>query len=197
VAAMGTIRLAQQVREGAATSLRQVALVMLFLLSGCLVPGEKGIPSLNVSSAAFGEGAPIPVMYTCDGANVSPPLAWGAVPAGTAGIALVVSDPDAPRGTFIHWVAYNILPGTREIPAGAPGKTALPAGSVQGTNDFGRPAYGGPCPPPGKAHHYHFTIYALDAPLALSGNRDAKALTQAVAGHILARGELVGIYQRK
>ena len=194
---MGTIRLAQQVREGAAMTLRQIALVMLFLLSGCLVTGERSVPSLNVSSAAFNSGAPIPVMYTCDGANASPPLSWSGVPQGTAGLALVVSDPDASRGTFIHWVAYNIPPGTREIPAGAPGKSALPAGSVQGTNDFGRAAYGGPCPPPGKPHHYHFTVYALDAPLTLSGNRDAGALTQAIAGHVLARGELVGIYQRR
>ncbi|MDD1669794.1 MAG: YbhB/YbcL family Raf kinase inhibitor-like protein [Methanomicrobiales archaeon] len=135
-------------------------------------------------------------MYTCDGTDISPPLSWGPAPQGTASIAILVTDPDASGGTFIHWVAYNIPPGTREIPAGAPGKDVMPAGSVQGMNDMGRPGYGGPCPPKGKPHHYHFTVYALDSAINLTGKRDGRMLAEALAGHTLAQGDLVGIYRR-
>ncbi|MDD1671055.1 MAG: YbhB/YbcL family Raf kinase inhibitor-like protein [Methanomicrobiales archaeon] len=185
------------IRERAARAARAITLLPLFVLSGCLVPAARtGIPPLQVSSAAFPGGGDIPAMYTCDGANVSPPLAWSAPPQGTATLAILVTDPDAPGGTFIHWVAYNLPPGTREIPAGEPGRNVLPAGSVQGTNDMGRTGYGGPCPPRGKPHHYHFTVSALDTAVNLSGRRDGRMLGQAVAGHVLARGELVGLYQR-
>jgi Raf kinase inhibitor-like YbhB/YbcL family protein len=135
-------------------------------------------------------------MYTCDGANVSPPLSWTDPPPGTAGFAILVTDPDAPGGTFTHWVACNIPSGTREIPAGARGKNALPAGSVEGRNDFGRAGYGGPCPPGGRAHHYHFTVYALDTALTISGKRDGQMLQEALKGHVLAWGEITGIYSR-
>jgi Raf kinase inhibitor-like YbhB/YbcL family protein len=195
---MGKLRLFNRVREGAAGAVRQLALVLICILSGCLVPGEGGggVSVLNVSSTAFAPNGQIPVMYSCDGANNSPPLSWSAPPQGAASIAVLVTDPDAPGGTFIHWVAYNIPPGTRGIPAGAPGKDILPAGSVQGTNDFGRAGYGGPCPPRGMPHHYHFTVYALDRTLTLAGRRDGRMLEKALTGHILARGEIVGIYRR-
>ncbi|HVP25349.1 MAG TPA: YbhB/YbcL family Raf kinase inhibitor-like protein [Methanomicrobiales archaeon] len=194
---MEHLRLLPLVRKGAARAARSLAVLLLCILSGCLVPGGRApVPALNVSSAAFPMGGQIPVIYTCDGANVSPPLSWGTSPPGTVSIAILVSDPDAPGGTFIHWVAYNIPPGTREITAGGPGRNVLPAGSVQGTNDMGRTAYGGPCPPRGKPHHYHFTVSALDTSLNLSGKRDGRVLEGAIGGHLLARGEVVGIYQR-
>jgi Raf kinase inhibitor-like YbhB/YbcL family protein len=192
---MEKLRLAFQVWEGAGRGAR--FLLLLFLLSGCLVPGgRRGIPAMSVSSAAFDPGGDIPVMYTCDGENISPPLSWSAAPQGTAGIAILVTDPDAPGGTFVHWVTYNIPPDTRELPAGARGKTILPAGSIQGTNDMGRQGYGGPCPPRGTPHHYHFTVYALDMTLTLGGKRDGRMLEEALAGHILARGEITGLYRR-
>ena len=116
---MKHLRLVDSVRNSAARAARQLVLVLIFICSGCLVPGEKGaMPVFNVSSDAFARDGPIPVIYTCDGTNISPPLSWGPVPQGTASIAILVTDPDAPSGTFIHWVAYNIPPGIREIPAG-------------------------------------------------------------------------------
>ncbi|HMA04575.1 MAG TPA: YbhB/YbcL family Raf kinase inhibitor-like protein [Methanomicrobiales archaeon] len=189
--------LVPRVRAGAARAVRALPLIPLFILSGCLVPGARtGTPVLEVSSAAFAPGGEIPVMYTCDGANVSPPLSWSAPPQGTESIAILVTDPDAPGGTFVHWVAWNIPPGTREIPSGSAGKPVLPTGSVQGTSDFGRQGYGGPCPPGGKPHHYHFVVYALDSALTLPGKRDGRTLESSVRGHILAQGETIGIYRR-
>ncbi|MDD1662494.1 MAG: YbhB/YbcL family Raf kinase inhibitor-like protein [Methanomicrobiales archaeon] len=186
-----------RVREGAARAAGHLTLLLLFISSGCLIPGGRGgAPALEVSSEAFASDGQIPVMYTCDGTDISPPLSWGPAPQGTASIAILATDPDASGGTFIHWVAYNIPPGTREIPAGAPGKDVLPVGSVQGMNDMGRPGYGGPCPPKGKPHHYHFTVYALDSTISLTGKRDGRMLAEALAGHILAQGELVGLYRK-
>jgi Raf kinase inhibitor-like YbhB/YbcL family protein len=194
---MKHLGLLTRLRKGAARAARHLALVLLFISSGCLIPGGKGgTPAMEVSSDAFAKEGQIPVGYTCDGTNISPPLSWGPVPHGTASIAILVTDPDAPGGTFIHWMAYNIPPGTREIPVGGPGKDVLPAGSVQGMNDMGRPGYGGPCPPKGIPHHYHFTVYALDSTISLTGKRDGRMLAEALAGHILAKGETVGIYRR-
>jgi Raf kinase inhibitor-like YbhB/YbcL family protein len=183
--------------EGAARVLGPLGLVLLFILSGCLVPGEKrAARALGVSSQAFTPGGEIPRAYTCDGANTSPSLSWDGVPPGTESIAILVTDPDAPGGTFVHWVAYNIPPGTREIPEGAPGRTVLPPGSLQGMNDMGRTGYAGPCPPRGRPHHYQFTVYALDTTISPSRGQDGRAIQEAFTGHILARGELVGIYSR-
>jgi len=181
----------------ATRALRPLALVLIFVCSGCLVPGQREAgATLEVTSAAFADGGQIPVNHTCDGADISPPLAWGQVPAGTAGLAILVTDPDAPGGNFFHWVVYSIPPGTRSIPAGAVERAGLPGGSIQGVNDFGRQGYGGPCPPKGKPHHYHFTVYALDSAVSPAGTRDGRMLARAMEGHILARGEIAGIYQR-
>ncbi|MGA2934633.1 MAG: YbhB/YbcL family Raf kinase inhibitor-like protein [Methanomicrobiales archaeon] len=194
---MKQLRLVTRVRERAARAARHLTLVLLFISSGCLISGGRGgAPALDVSSDAFSGDGQIPVVYTCDGTDISPPLSWAPVPQRTASIALLVTDPDAPGGTFIHWTVYNIPPGTRGIPAGAPGKNVLPAGSLEGVNDMGRPGYGGPCPPRGKPHHYHFTVYALDSTIHLTGKRDGRMLADAVTGHILAQGELVGMYRR-
>ena len=194
---MKHLLLVTRVCDRAARAARHLTLLLLFISSGCLVPGGRGgAPALVVSSDAFTRDGQIPVVYTCDGSDISPPLSWGPVPQETAGIAILVTDPDAPGGTFIHWVAYNIPPGTRGIPAGAPGKNVLPAGSLQGMNDMGRQGYGGPCPPKGKPHHYHFTVYALDSAISLTGKREGRMLAEVLAGHILAQGELVGLYRR-
>ena len=194
---MKHLRLVTRVRDGAARAARHLTLPLFFISSGFLIPGGRGgAPALVVSSDAFARDGQIPVIYTCDGSDISPPLSWAPVPQGTANIAILVTDPDASGGTFIHWVAYNIPPGTRGIPAGAPGKNVLPAGSLQGMNDMGRQGYGGPCPPKGKPHHYHFTVYALDSAISLTGKRDGRMLAEALAGHILAQGELVGLCRR-
>jgi len=194
---MEKIPLVARAREGAARAARSLALILVCVSSGCLVQGNGGVPALNVTSAAFTLGGEIPVVYTCDGANISPPLTWDAPPGGTKSMAILVTDSDAPGETFVHWAAYNIPPGTREIPAGAWGEKVLPAGSLEGMNDFGRPGYGGPCPPRGKPHHYHFTVYALDTTLNPGGKVDGRMLEAALAGHVLSRGEIVGIYGRR
>jgi Raf kinase inhibitor-like YbhB/YbcL family protein len=138
----------------------------------------------------------IPAKYTCSGAGLSPQLAWNAPQTRTSSFALIVTDPDAPRGTWVHWVLYNLPAETRALPEGLPALGQLPDGALQGRNDFGEIGYGGPCPPPGPPHHYHFTLYALDAKLNLPVGAMRAQVEAAMQGHILAKGELVGSYQR-
>lgn len=152
---------------------------------------------ITLTSTAFEAGAGIPERYTCDGADLSPPLKWIGVPEATKGLALICDDPDAPLKTWVHWVVYGIPPGATELAEGVPGKETLPDGSRQGRNDFGRKSYGGPCPPRGKPHRYFFKLYALDAELDLEPGARKKDLEKAMKGHVLARGELVGTYRRK
>lgn len=194
---MENLGMTTRIRKEAARALYNLVLVLVFICTGCLMAGQQAaIPSLSVTSPAFRDGGQIPVDHTCDGKNLSPPVAWSEVPAGTASIAFLVTDTDASGGSFVHWVVYNIPPGTRDFPAGGNGKSLLPAGSVEGTNDFGQAGYGGPCPPRGSPHHYHFTVYALDAPVSMAGAQDGRAFLRAMEGHILARGETVGMFQR-
>jgi Raf kinase inhibitor-like YbhB/YbcL family protein len=148
---------------------------------------------MNLTSTSF-QGSQIPAKFTCSGAGISPQLAWTAPPAATASFALTVTDPDAPRRTFVHWVLYDLPAGTRALPEGLPRQ--LTDGALQGRNDFGEIGYGGPCPPPGSPHHYVFTLYALDAKLNLPVGATRAQVEAAMQGHILARGELIGIYQR-
>ncbi len=159
------------------------------------VPGMgkelKKMKEMTVTSAAFTEGKPIPSLYTCEGKDVNPPLAFGSVPAGTRSLALIVDDPDAPVGTWVHWVMWNIPPDIREI-----GEGRLPPGAKQGMNDFRRNSYGGPCPPSGT-HRYYFRLYALDTTLDLAPSTDRAALERAMKGHILAGGLLMGTYRRR
>jgi Raf kinase inhibitor-like YbhB/YbcL family protein len=145
--------------------------------------------SITVSSTAFADGADIPRRYTCDGANVSPPLRFAGIPAGTRELALLVEDPDAPGGTFVHWVAWGIDPATPELTEGA-----TPPGT--GVNGFGRRGYGGPCPPRGAPHRYVFTVFALSHPVTLSPAASADDLRRAAAGIVLAQGRLTGRYAR-
>ncbi|NYT07727.1 MAG: YbhB/YbcL family Raf kinase inhibitor-like protein [Methanomicrobiales archaeon] len=152
--------------------------------------------TLGLTSPAFGNGDRIPAHHACTGKNDSPPLAWEAAPEGTASLALICEDPDCATGTFIHWILYNIPPGTTSLPAGIPHKPVLPDGAAQGMNDFGKMEYGGPCPPPGKPHHYFFRLYALDTLLHLRAPVTRKSVGAAMEGHVIARGELVGIFSR-
>jgi hypothetical protein len=160
-----------------------------------LVPG---IPMFTLASSAFQNGDTIPRPYTCDGADESPPLEWRSVPARTAAYALLVEDPDAPHGTFIHWVLYDLPGGTTSLPAGVPKEGTLPqlGGARQGRTSFGTVGYGGPCPPPGPAHHYHFRLYALDATLGLATGATRDQVVAAMRGHELGQAELVGLYAR-
>jgi Raf kinase inhibitor-like YbhB/YbcL family protein len=155
--------------------------------------GEKGrrtMGELRITSPAFASGEAIPARYTCDGADVSPPLAIAGVPEQARSLALVMDDPDAPVGTWVHWVEWNIDPKTREIP-----ENGSPPGGVEGRNSWHRTGYGGPCPPSGS-HRYFFKLYALDALLDLPSGAGKTELERAMRGHVVAEGELMGTYRR-
>ncbi len=155
---------------------------------------------LEVSSPAFAAGERIPQVhaYAPEGRNVSPPLAWRGVPTGARELALIVEDPDAPRTEpWVHWVLYGIPVSAPGLPEGASSGSGLPAGTLQGENDFGERGWGGPLPPPGHGtHHYHFKLYALDAELGLPAGASKAELLRAMAGHVVAEGELIGTYSR-
>jgi Raf kinase inhibitor-like YbhB/YbcL family protein len=147
-------------------------------------------------SSAFEAGSVIGRAYTCDGRDINPPLRWENPPGGTRSYALICDDPDAPMGTWVHWVIYNIPAAARELAEGLPAREKSPDGSLQGQNDFGRIGYGGPCPPRGKPHRYFFRLYALDAVPGLGPGATRKALLKAIEGHVLAQAELMGSYGR-
>jgi len=151
---------------------------------------------LSLSSIAFKGGERIPVKYTCEGQDVSPPLTWSEPPQGTQSLTLIVDDPDAPGGAFTHWVLFNIPPDSGELPEAVPTQAQLSSGALQGKNDFGKIGYGGPCPPPGRPHRYCFTLYALDRVLDLKAGVSKKQVLDAMQGHILAQEQLIGTYQR-
>jgi len=152
-------------------------------------------PSLRIRSESFSDGAAIPRRYTCDGANISPQLAWQAAPAGTKSFAMVMNDPDAPVD-FTHWLVWNIAPAIHGLAESASPPGAMPQGAIEGKNSFGRMGYGGPCPPPGKPHHYVFRIYALDVRLDLPAGATRNQVEAAMSGHIVAQGQVIGTYQR-
>jgi Raf kinase inhibitor-like YbhB/YbcL family protein len=151
--------------------------------------------SFSLISSAFRDGDTIPESYTCTGVNKSPPVLWKGVPNGVRSLALIVSDPDAPRGTFVHWVIYNIDPASRGLPATVSTSTSL-ANAEQGVNGRSELGYTGPCPPVGPPHHYHFRLYALDQKLKLKPGATAQQLEAAMKGHLIGTAELVGIFQR-
>jgi Raf kinase inhibitor-like YbhB/YbcL family protein len=146
--------------------------------------------SLTITSHAFTEGGAIPRRHTCDGENLSPPLEWVGVPDGASSLALIVDDPDAPAGVWVHWVLWNI-PADRSALF-----EANRGGGVEGSNDFRRTGYGGPCPPRGATHRYFFKLYALDTSLNLKPGASKRDLERAMQGHILAEGRLMGVYRR-
>jgi Raf kinase inhibitor-like YbhB/YbcL family protein/uncharacterized protein (TIGR00297 family) len=174
------------------------AILAGFLLSSPLPDLSNGgaeMMNLTVSSPAFASGQPIPSKYTCDGGNTSPALTWGDVPQNARSLALIVDDPDAPMGTYTHWVVYNLPPDINGLSEGQPAGT-LSNGGTQGTNSSRNNAYFGPCPPPGKPHRYFFKLYALDIDPSLAPVLSVEKLTSAMAGHVLAQGEWMGTYKR-
>ncbi len=150
---------------------------------------------MEITSPAFKEGTSIPVKYTCDGQDISPPLAWQNVPVTARSLALIGEDPDAPRGTWVHWVVYNIPSTTANLAENIKAEKEFPNGMRQGSNDWPRIGYGGPCPPSGT-HRYYFKLYALDTMLDLEPGAAKAQVLQAIQGHILAEAQLMGKYQR-
>ncbi len=173
----------------------------VFLLAGVLLliglpawPGQAQTNPLKLESPAFAQGQPIPRQYSCEGADVSPPLRWSDPPQGVKSLALIFDDPDAPVGDWVHWVIYNLPAATRSLPEAVP-KTESAAGGLQGRSSFKKIGYGGPCPPSGT-HHYFFRLYALDTPLSLPPGAEKKDVEAAMQSHIVGKAELMGTYQR-
>jgi Raf kinase inhibitor-like YbhB/YbcL family protein len=151
---------------------------------------------ISISSNAFEHEATIPARHTCDSENLSPQLRWKRVPEKTKSLALIMDDPDAPGRTFVHWVIFNMPKDRLELVEDVPKDPELQDGSIQGQTDFGRVGYGGPCPPPGRPHRYFFKIYALDKKLSLSSKASKADVEEAMKGHVLGQGALMGRYGR-
>ena len=151
--------------------------------------------SFRLATPAFEDGAMIPKKFTCDGPNVSPPLTWTEPPKSTKSFAVIVDDPDAPSGTWVHWLLYDVPADTRELSEGVRKDRQLPNGALQGRNDFGKIGYNGPCPPRGGPHRYFFKLYALDARTNLKAGASKSDLERAMKGHILAQAEIIGRFQ--
>lgn len=151
---------------------------------------------VTLTSPAISPGSPIPDECSCSGADLSPALAWGGAPQATKSFALIVEDPDAPGGTFIHWVAYNIPSQVTSLPAAVPQIAEIAGGGTNGINGFDHVGYNGPCPPPGKTHHYLFRLFAIDVKLNPGDKPNADAIRSAMNGHVVASGELVGTFER-
>lgn len=160
--------------------------------------GKKEVEAmaLQIQSSAFEDGATIPKKYTCDGDDRSPALSWSGAPDGTKSFALICDDPDAPMGTWVHWVLWDLPLDTVSLLEGIPADTQLAVGAKQGLNSWPRVGYGGPCPPPGKPHRYYFKLYALDTTLNLPSSANKAALEKAMKGHILAEAQVMGKYGR-
>jgi Raf kinase inhibitor-like YbhB/YbcL family protein len=178
-----------------------LAALLLGLAAG-LAAAQKGETpmTLAITSPSFTHQGQIPSQFTCEGKDLSPALAFSGVPAGAKSLALIVDDPDAPdpkapKMTWVHWLLYNLPPDTKGLPE-AVSDQALPAGTRQGVSDFRKTGYGGPCPPIGR-HRYFFKLYALDAVLPDLGRTDKAGLEKAMQGHVLAKAELMGTYQKK
>jgi len=152
--------------------------------------------SFEIVSTAFSAGGAIPQKFTCDGPDDSPQLTWTDPPAKTQSFAIIMDDPDAPVGTWVHWVIYDLPANARELAEGVAKQEQLLSGARQGRNDFGKIGYGGPCPPAGKPHRYFFKLYALDAKLGLKAGAKKSDVERAMQGHILALAELIGRYGR-
>jgi len=169
---------------------------ILALLATSVVMAKDPPANLELKTTAFKAGGTIPAKYTCSGADISPALSWNQPPARTQSLALVVDDPDAPAGTWVHWVIYNLPASARQLPEGVPRGEAVVSGGKQGLNDFPQNGYGGPCPPPGKPHRYFFRLYALDTLLDLRSPVHRNDVDAAMKGHILAQAELMGTFGR-
>ena len=188
-------------RSGAFCLVAPALLLALGAVAGCGKTGNDDLPkdvkdSIKLDSTAFKEGETIPKRHTGDGKDTSPPLHWDEPPGGTKSFVLICDDPDAPGGTFTHWLLYNLPPDRRKLDEGVPAKKELPGGARQGKNDQDKIGYGGPAPPAGKPHRYYFRLYALDTKLDLPAGADRKELLKAMKGHELAAGQLMGRYSR-
>jgi hypothetical protein len=182
----------------------------LLLVGGCaLIPSPSAttapsemtgegvaLATLELTSEAFGPQEAIPQRFTCDGEDISPPLSWSAPPDATRSFVLIMDDPDAPMGTWVHWVLFNVPSDERALPENVPAEEQLSDGSLHGKNSWGRSDYGGPCPPSGSTHRYVFKLYALDTQLDLEAGATKKQVLDAIDGHVLGYGELVGTYSR-
>jgi Raf kinase inhibitor-like YbhB/YbcL family protein len=159
-------------------------------------PLQSELMSFTLSSPAFPPNGAIPALYTCEGRDISPPLAWSNAPPGAKSFALIHDDPDAPHGRWVHWVLFNLPPSTRQLDDTYPSDPEQPDGARQGLTDFGRTGYGGPCPPSGT-HRYLFTLYALDRMLAVRPGTSVQEVESAMKGHIVGQAQLMGTYRRK
>jgi len=157
---------------------------------------EPKSPTIELKSMSFAAGEPIPAKHTCDGSNLSPQLSWSNIPDSARELVLICDDPDAPGGTWVHWVVYGLSPDSTGLPENIAQKGVV-SGARQGINDFRKTGYGGPCPPRGPAHRYFFRLYAIDKQLGLEPGATKPEVMKAIEGHILARGELIGLYKRR
>jgi hypothetical protein len=172
----------------------RISLLFLALFNVTISIGGAAM-AITVTSSAFVEGGMIPKKHTCDGEDISPDLKWTGAPSETKSFALICDDPDAPVGTWVHWVVFNLPAETGALPAGLPAEATLTNGARHGKNDFRRLGYGGPCPP-GGTHRYFFKLYALDTMLDLASGCTKAQLEAAMKGHILSEGRLMGRYKR-
>ena len=160
-------------------------------------PTNETVMTIQITTTAFAEGQPIPSRHAYDQQDISPALQWSGVPAAAKSLALICDDPDAPMGTWVHWVLYDLPPVGSGLGEGVPKTPQLPNGAKQGVNDYKQIGYGGPYPPPGKPHRYFFKLYALDVLPELKPGLTKKELLLAMEGHVVAEGQLMGTYQRK
>ncbi|MDT7868772.1 MAG: YbhB/YbcL family Raf kinase inhibitor-like protein [Thermoproteus sp.] len=175
-----------------------LAILALYHVRPAAVEGGGAVgaaATIRVYSPAYGNGSAIPAQYTCDGADISPPLAWSGVPQGAKSLLVEMVDPDAPGGEFIHWVIYNISPNSTGLPQGVPPAAATAYG-LQAVNDFGEVGYGGPCPPPGRPHRYIVLVLALNATLEVPPGAPARQVLRAAGPYVVGLGSLVGLYGR-
>ncbi len=185
------------------TPMLLISLLAFFSSGNTTFHAETGLPakggstvSFAIQTNAFSAGGMIPKKYTCDGSDVSPELTWSGVPAGTQVLALIVDDPDAPAGTWTHWIAWDIPANATRLPEGVPKSETLADGTRQGRNDFKRIGYNGPCPPPGSPHRYFFKLYALGAKIDVSAGASRSDLESAIKGKALGQAEVMGKYGR-
>ena len=174
---------------------------LLVLITAAAVAQQSGgknnsSTGFTLTSTAFKSGTAIPTQYSCKGADISPALEWTGAPAGTAAFALVVDDPDAPSGTFVHWVIWNLPPNTNSLKENIGHAAQLGDGSRQGRNGFGKTGYNGPCPPQGQTHHYFFRLYALNERLDLASGAGRSAVDAAMKSHVLAQTEYMGTFHK-
>jgi len=172
-----------------------VAFFMVFLAFTAKPRGDTTM-TMQIVSSVFANSRAVPAQFTCDGKNISPPLAWSNVPLKCKSLVLICDDPDVPGGTWLHWISYDIPPTVKSVAENCPHGNAFPGGGKQGMNDFGTIGYGGPCPPSGT-HRYFFKLYALDKMLGLPAGKTKNEIEQAMHGHIIEEVQLFGTYSRK